>query len=79
MKWDKREISLNETDSVADACAMEKALLHAYIDALCFAYRQETKKELLRALGEAGEDYCFALALSESVQTKNGTEENEGV
>lgn len=77
MKWNKREISLNESDSVADACATEKALLHAYIDALCFAYRQETKKELLRVLGEAGEDYCFVLALSESVEKENGTEENE--
>ena len=74
MKLEKREISLNEADSFRDTCAVEKMLLYAYVDALCKATRQETKKEILRLMQETGEDLCFAYSLLRSVGEKNGKE-----
>ena len=59
MKLEKREISLNETDSLRDAFGVEKMLLYAYVDALATVERRETRKEILRFIQETGEDLCF--------------------
>lgn len=32
MKLEKREIALNEKDTLQEACWLERSLLHAYID-----------------------------------------------
>jgi hypothetical protein len=63
MKLEKREISLNETDSLRDAFWVEKMLLYAYVDALATVERRETRKEILRFMQETGEDLCFVKAL----------------
>ncbi len=50
MKQDKREITLNEKDSLQDVCLAEKGLALAYIERFARATRTEernTVKELL--------------------------------
>lgn len=77
MKLEKREISLNEADSLRDTCTVEKMLLYAYVDALCTATRQETKKEIIRLMQETGEDLCFVQSLLKNVLAQNGVDEKE--
>lgn len=74
MKLEKREITLNEFDSLKDAFYMEKVLLGEYVNALGRVERQETKKELLRLMKEAGEDLCFVrdLMRGSAIENKNG-------
>ena len=43
MKLEKREITLNEQDSVKDVLMMEKNLLHAYANGLENVQRKETR------------------------------------
>lgn len=64
MKLEKREITLNETDSVKDVLYMQKALLAEYVDVLESAERKATREELLRLLKAAGEDMCFVCDLA---------------
>ncbi len=59
MKWEKREITLNEKDSFTDAICMQKTLLRGYVNAMESAYKQETKKELLRLFSKSAEDLYF--------------------
>ena len=56
MKLEKREITLNEKDSLTDALYMQKTLLYAYVCALEHAVKQETRKTLLRFMQQTGED-----------------------
>ena len=75
MKLEKREISLNETDSLRDAFAVEKMLLYAYVDALAAVERRETRKEILRFMQETGEDLCFVKDLLQcACKQKKGEE-----
>lgn len=59
MKLEKREITLNEYDSIRDAFYMEKLLLNEYACLLNKAIRKETRGELLRLMKEVGEDMFF--------------------
>lgn len=59
MKLEKREITLNEADSLKDAFYIEKTLLAEYVHALPKATKKETRTELLRFMKEAGEDLFF--------------------
>ncbi len=59
MKLEKREITLNEFDSLKDAFYMEKTLLAEYVHALSKAERKETRSELLSLIKEVGEDMLF--------------------
>ena len=59
MKLEKREITLNEFDSLKDAFYMEKTLLAEYVHALSKAERKETRGELLSLMKEVGEDMLF--------------------
>lgn len=56
MKLEKREITLNETDSLKDVYYLEKTLLREYSARLALAKCQETKHELSAMLKEVGED-----------------------
>ncbi len=56
MKLEKREITLNEKDSLTDALFMQKTLLKGYICVMENAYKQETRKEALRLFCQAAED-----------------------
>lgn len=71
MKLEKREISLNEVDSLRDACLIEKTLLHAYVDAMEKAQRKETRKQLVKLLEETGEDLYFVCDLLNSKLEEN--------
>ena len=48
MKLEKREITLNEFDSLKDVFYLEKNLLCEYANALEKACRQETRNEILK-------------------------------
>lgn len=56
MKLEKREITLNETDSLKDVYYLEKTLLREYSARLALAKCQETKHELSAMLKEVSED-----------------------
>ena len=72
MKLEKREITLNEYDSLKDVFYTEKTLLNEYAIAISKAQRQETKKELLRLMKEVGEDMCFVRDLMNGSAIENG-------
>lgn len=65
MKLEKREITLNEFDSLKDAFYIEKTLLAEYVHALPQAERKETRSELLALIKEVGEDIFFLRDLLE--------------
>ena len=56
MKLEKREITLNETDSLKDVYYLEKTLLREYSARLALAVCQETKHELSALVNEVTED-----------------------
>ena len=71
MKLEKREITLNETDSLRETFYLLKILSKEYIETLCKSVRKETKdllislsKDLLISLSkEVEEDLVWSLAL----------------
>ncbi len=72
MKLEKREITLNEMDSLKATFYFEKLLLGEYVECLCEIDRKETREELLRMMQEVGEDLAFTRALTEGSAIKNG-------
>ncbi len=72
MKLEKREITLNEYDSLKDVFCLEKALMLGYIECLSKSVRKEVRGELLRHMTETGEDMCFALDLMSGSAIENG-------
>ena len=71
MKLEKREITLNEFDSLKEMFYLEKMLLNEYLECLCKAERKETRGELLRMMKEVGEDLHFARDLMEGSAIEN--------
>lgn len=71
MKLEKREITLNEFDSLKETFYMEKMLVNEYLECLTKATRKETRKELLRLMQEVGEE----LSLAQDLMKKSATEE----
>lgn len=65
MKLEKREITLNEYDSLKEMFYMEKLLLNEYSECLTKVTRRETRKQLLRLMCEVGEDLSFVQDLME--------------
>ena len=59
MRLEKREITLNESDSIKDVFFMEKTLLNGYTEALERMSRKEMRNEILNLIKEAGEEMCF--------------------
>ena len=59
MKLEKREITLNEKDSVSDVFYLEKLLLQEYENGRGLANRKEVQNELEKLLEEAKKDLCF--------------------
>ena len=55
MKLEKREITLNEQDSLSDVLFMEKALLFECVEALAKVSRKETRERLLDFIKDAAE------------------------
>ena len=63
MKLEKREITLNEKDSLYDVFFMQKTLLNGYLSAMEKAQRKETQTTLLSLISAACEDLCFIKTL----------------
>lgn len=59
MKNSKREITLNECDSLEDMLFMEKALMREYCAAVFSAQRKETRSYLVECLSSVAEDVFF--------------------
>ena len=59
MKLEKREITLNEADSIKDIYYLEKTLISGYRNALNTARTKEEENELARLVREAEKDYKF--------------------
>ena len=60
MKLEKREITLNQTDSLTVVFYTEKNLTAHYTYALESVHRKETREQLLKLLKETGEDLYLA-------------------
>ena len=65
MKLEKREISLNEYDSLTDAFYMQKLLLIEYAHALAEACKRQTRDELVKLVIEVCEDMSLMRDLME--------------
>ena len=72
MKLEKREVTLNEYDSLRDIFYLEKLLVCAYGQALEKSARKEVKVELLRLIKETGEELCFMAELMNGSAIQNG-------
>ena len=55
MKWEKREITLNEYDSVSDMLFTAERLLDLYKEATLFAEKKEVRERLQVGMGETAE------------------------
>ncbi len=75
MKLEKREITLNEFDSLKDIFYLEKTLLSEYVEALSKATRRETQSELTRLIMETSEDLYFVRDLMRGSAIENGGNE----
>ena len=64
MKLEKREITLNERDSILETAYTSKNLLTEYAFALCHIQRKEARKEILNCMQETGEDVSFLFDLA---------------
>ena len=69
MKLEKREITLNEQDSLRDVLFMEKSLLFEYMEGLAKADRKETREKLLDFIKETAEDLFLIKDLFEKVKS----------
>lgn len=72
MKLEKREITLNEFDSLKEMFYLEKMLMNEYLECLCKSARKETRGELLRMMKEVGEDLIWTLDLMNGSAIENG-------
>lgn len=70
MKLEKREITLNEQDSLKDAFYMQKILLLEYGNAIAKACTKEIRQELTKLMKET----CVDLSLVKDLICRN--EEN---
>lgn len=73
MKLEKREITLNEYDSLSDAYLFEKTLLGAYAESLEIIKRKEIRKTVLDCMRETAEDIFLLLDLREGASVMNGS------
>ena len=60
MRLEKREITLNEKDSLKDLFLLEKSLLGQYADALTRVTRKEFRDCLLELMKETAEEVFWA-------------------
>ena len=56
MKLEKREITLNEKDSIRDILLLERSLMERYVDALVQVERKEERERLLTLVKETAEE-----------------------
>lgn len=65
MKLEKREITLNEKDSLKDVLFLEKALLFRYVETLTDMTRKEERERLLGLMKETAEEIFIVKDLLE--------------
>ena len=65
MKLEKREITLNEKDSLRDLLFLEKSLLSEYVATLTKINRKEFREELLTLMKETAEEIFWIKDLLE--------------
>lgn len=63
MKLEKREITLNECDSLQDVVCFEKGLLGEYVETLLKMERKETKNQVAEYMKEVGAELCLTVEL----------------
>jgi hypothetical protein len=68
MRLEKREIMLNEQDSLLDVLFSEKALLSAYVDTLPSVYKKETRERLLCFIKEVAEEFFLIKDVLEKIR-----------
>ena len=56
MRLEKREITLNEKDSLKDLLLLEKGLLAQYADALARVTRKDFRQQILDLIQETAEE-----------------------
>ena len=56
MKLEKREIALNEMDSLKDALYTEKILLNEYVHVFTHTISKATRNELSELIAQVGDD-----------------------
>ena len=71
MKLEKREISLNEIDSITDALCMQKILLNAYACNLEKITRKEIRVAVLESMEKIAKDIFLLYDLIRSVEKEN--------
>ena len=71
MKLEKREITLNEFDSLKETFYLEKTLLNEYVAGLCKLQRKETQQEVLGLIRETGEELLLVLGLMNGSAIEN--------
>ena len=72
MKLEKREITLNEYDSLRDIFCLERLLFSEYARVLEKQIRKEVKGEVLRLIKETGEEICLMGELMNGSAIENG-------
>ena len=72
MKLEKREITLNEYDSLRDIFYLERLQLGEYARVLEKLIRKEVKGEVLRLSKETGEEICLMAELMNGSAIENG-------
>lgn len=72
MKNEKREITLNEKDSLSDMLETEKSLVNAYTGGLWIAEKKQFRDELLRNISCIAQD---AFLLADILSEKNYDDE----
>ena len=70
MKLEKREIMLNEQDSLSDVLFMEKSLLYEYVEGLAKVYRRESREALLGFFKAVAEDLFLINDLLEKLKSE---------
>ena len=71
MKLEKREITLNEFDSLKETFYLEKMLLNEYVECLPKLKRKGARGEGLRMMKEVGEDLTWVLDLMSGSAIEN--------
>ncbi len=70
MKLEKREITLNEYDSLQDVFYMQKLILQEYNFFLAKTEKKQTRNELLRLISENASDLFLLKDLLVNVENK---------
>ena len=71
MKIEKREITLNEYDSLHDIFQTEKNLLRTYIELLEYIESKEIKQAFIKAVSLVAEDMLRVISLMQGASIEN--------